>query len=77
MRFPGFLSATLRDTGVLRGLIAFVALAIGGWLQWHDGPAFTTAANEWLRDKTIQLQAQTTPERRILVIDVDEEAARD
>jgi adenylate cyclase len=72
MRFPGFLSTTLRDTGVLRGLIAFAALAIGGWLQWHDGPAFTTSANEWLRDKTIQLQAKTTPERRILVIDVDE-----
>ncbi len=72
MRFPGFLRTTLRDTGVLRGLIALVALAIGGWLQWHDGPAFTTAANEWLRDKTIQLQANTAPERRVLVIDIDE-----
>jgi adenylate cyclase len=72
MRFPGFLRTTLRDTGILRGLIALVALAIGGWLQWHDGPAFTAAANEWLRDKTIQLQAKTAPERRVLVIDIDE-----
>jgi adenylate cyclase len=72
MRFSGFPRTILRDTGVLRGLIALVALAIGGWLQWHEGATFATAANEWMRDKTIQLQAKTAPERRVLVIDVDE-----
>jgi adenylate cyclase len=72
MKFPGFLRSGLRDSGLLRGLIALVALAIGGCLQWHDGPVFTRAADEWLRDKFIQVQATATPERRVLVVDVDE-----
>lgn len=72
MRFSGFLPRGLRDKGVLRGLITLVALALGGWLQWHGGPAPVAEANEWLRDKFIQLQASNRPDPRILVIDVDE-----
>jgi adenylate cyclase len=72
MRFPGFLPRGLRDKGVLRGVITLVALALGGWLQWHAGPAPIAASNEWLRDKFIQLQASEKPDPRILVIDVDE-----
>jgi adenylate cyclase len=72
MKFPGFLRSDLRDTGLLRSLIALVALVIGGFLQWHGGPVFTSAVDEWLRDKFIQIQATTAPERRVLVIDVDE-----
>lgn len=72
MRVSGFLRTRLRDTGALRVLIALVALALGGWLQWHGGPPLTTAADEWLRDRFIHLQATTTPERRVLVVDIDE-----
>ncbi|WP_081897397.1 CHASE2 domain-containing protein [Massilia sp. BSC265] len=49
-----------------------MALVITGWLEWHGGPALTTAADEWLRDKFIQLRASEVPERRVLVIDIDE-----
>jgi adenylate cyclase len=72
MSISGFLRSGLRDTHVQRGLIALVALALGAWLQWHGGTTLTTAADEWLRDKFIQLQATTAPERRVLVIDIDE-----
>ncbi|KLU38787.1 adenylate cyclase class-3/4/guanylyl cyclase [Massilia sp. WF1] len=41
-------------------------------MQWHGGATPVTAADEWLRDKFIQLQATTEPERRVLVIDIDE-----
>jgi adenylate cyclase len=72
MRLPGFLRTGLRDTRVQRGLIALVALVLGGWLQWFGGTGLTTSADEWLRDKFIQLHAQTAPERRVLVVDIDE-----
>lgn len=72
MRLLAVLRTALRDTRVQRGLIALVALVLGAWLQWHGGFFLSTAANEWLRDKFIQLQAQTAPEQRVLVIDIDE-----
>jgi adenylate cyclase len=72
MRIPGFLRTAVRDTGAQRGLIALVALVMAGWLEWHGGPVLTTSADEWLRDKFIQLQATATPERRVLVVDIDE-----
>jgi adenylate cyclase len=72
MRISRSLHTGLRDTGVLRGLIALLALVLGAWLQWHNGPVLTSAADEWLRDKFIQLHATTEPERRVLVVDIDE-----
>lgn len=72
MNIPGFLRFDLGHAGVVRGLIALVAVAIGAGLQWHQGSGVTAAANEWLRDRFIQLQAVDTPERRVLVIDIDE-----
>ena len=72
MNKPGFVRTALRHAGVLRGMIALVALAIGAWLQWHDGSAATRAADEWLRDTFIRIQASSVPERRVLVIDIDE-----
>jgi adenylate cyclase len=72
MRLTGLLRSGLRDTRVQRGLIALVALALGAWLQWQGGTTLTTSADEWLRDKFIQLQATSAPEKRILVVDIDE-----
>lgn len=71
MRTSGFLRIGL-PSGVTRRLIALVALVLGAWLQWHQEPGVATAANEWLRDKFIQWQAVDTPERRVLVVDIDE-----
>lgn len=72
MTFPGSLRSALRDTGALRAAIALVALALAAWLQWGGGAGPTRAADEWLRDRFIALQASVTPEDRILVIDIDE-----
>jgi len=77
MPLSRFLRTDLRHPGVLRGLIALVALVLAGWLQWHGGTRFTKAADEWLRDSFIQLQASPAPEQRILVIDIDESSVAD
>lgn len=77
MPIPRFLRIDLRHSAALRGLIALVAVVLAGWLQWHGGTRFTTAADEWLRDSFIQLQASPAPEQRILVIDIDESSVAD
>lgn len=77
MPLPRFLRTDLRHSAVLRGLIALVALVLAGWLQWYGGTRFTRAADEWLRDSFIQLQASPAPEQRILVIDIDESSVAD
>jgi adenylate cyclase len=69
---PSSVRNVLRETGVLRGLIVIVALILAAWLQWQGIPGLTSAADEWLRDGIIRLQASTAPERRVLVIDIDE-----
>jgi adenylate cyclase len=74
MTLPGFLRTGLRDTRIQRGLITLVALALGAWLQWQGGIELTRSADEWLRDKFIQLQASTALEKRILVIDINEDS---
>jgi adenylate cyclase len=74
MRLPGLFRTGLRDARVQRASIALVALAMGAWLQWHGGTGLTTAADEWLRDKFIQLQATPAPEKRVLVVDVDDDS---
>nr|WP_307732819.1 CHASE2 domain-containing protein [Massilia agri] len=53
-------------------MIALGALVLGTWLQWGDGFALSRAADERLRDSFIQLQASVAPERRVLVVDIDE-----
>lgn len=70
MRISAPVRTFLRDTSVLRWLIASGALVLAGWLQWHDGAG--SAADEWMRDTLIQLQASSEPERRVLVVDIDE-----
>lgn len=72
MRISAPVRTFLRDTSVLRWLIAFGALTLAGWLQWHGGAGPGSAADEWMRDTLIQLQASSGPERRVLVVDIDE-----
>ncbi|MBC7859673.1 MAG: CHASE2 domain-containing protein, partial [Burkholderiaceae bacterium] len=42
------------------------------WSQWLATPAPARFADEWLRDRFINLQTVDTPESRILVVDIDE-----
>nr|WP_315401717.1 adenylate/guanylate cyclase domain-containing protein [uncultured Duganella sp.] len=56
-------SATLLRTG-----IAAVAILLTAWSQWGGAQV----ADEWLRDHFIRLHAVDAPERRILVVDIDE-----
>lgn len=50
--------------------IALAALGLALWAQWVT----PTGADEWLRDRYIRIQQVSTPEPRILVVDIDEES---
>ncbi len=52
--------------------ISLAAIALAALLQWDGAPASARLADEWLRDRFVNLQARATPESRILVVDIDE-----
>ena len=52
--------------------IPLAALALAAWAQWGPGPGPLAAADEWLRDRFVNMQAADTPEQRMLVVDIDE-----
>lgn len=56
---------------LLRASIAAAAFLLTAWSQWL-APAGARFADEWLRDRFIAQRAVTTPESRILVVDIDE-----
>ncbi len=56
----------------MRLAIALAALALTLWTQWGSPAAVSLFANEWLRDRFLQIQVSTAPEPRILVVDIDE-----
>ncbi|UMR31014.1 CHASE2 domain-containing protein [Massilia sp. MB5] len=60
------------STDLLRGCIAVLAIALCAWPQWSAAPAATHLGDEWLRDHIVRLQASAEPEKRILVVDIDE-----
>ncbi|MES2901297.1 MAG: adenylate/guanylate cyclase domain-containing protein [Pseudomonadota bacterium] len=62
---PSF-SARVRIT------IALVAVLIGVWAQLPRPAGQSFFADEWLRDRIINLQASKAEEPRILVVDIDE-----
>jgi adenylate cyclase len=57
---------------LLRLGISAIAVMLTAWSQWGGQPASARLADEWLRDRFINLQAVSTPETRILVVDIDE-----
>ncbi|MES2152646.1 MAG: adenylate/guanylate cyclase domain-containing protein [Pseudomonadota bacterium] len=66
---PYFLSRA----ALIRTSIALVAVLLTAWAQWLTPPGAAYLADEWLRDRFIQLQARdNAKESRILVIDIDE-----
>jgi adenylate cyclase len=60
----------LIPASLLRTGIALAAVLLTVWSQWLAAPA--GMADEWLRDRAIQLHASAVPESRILVVDIDE-----
>lgn len=72
MRFP-FLSAVHDKCDLLiRWLIAGVAFALTAWAQLAPTTSESYFANEWLRDRIVRAQASSTPETRLVVVDIDE-----
>ncbi len=57
---------------VLRSLVAAAVAVIGAWPQFGNAPEPLRLGSEWLRDRFIQLAARDDPEKRILVVDIDE-----
>ncbi|MYM23169.1 CHASE2 domain-containing protein [Duganella sp. FT135W] len=57
---------------LLRVLIAGSAVLLCLAAQLPQGPAWTQLGGEALRDQILRLQASASPERRILVVDIDE-----
>jgi len=56
---------------LLRVSITLAAVLLSVWSQWLAGPS-AHFGDEWLRDRFINMQATSTPETRILVVDIDE-----
>ena len=53
-------------------LIAACAVSICGVLQWTSLSQLGYPADEWLRDRFVQLRASEVPEERVVLIDIDE-----
>jgi len=54
--------------------IALLAVLLTVWAQWWGGDG--ALADHWLRDRIIQWRAVSTPEPRVLIVDIDEESLR-
>ncbi|QGZ39522.1 adenylate cyclase [Pseudoduganella flava] len=55
-------------------LIGLLAVSIGVWAQYRNGPSIP--GDEWLRDIVVRLQASPVPEERLVVVDIDESSLR-
>ena len=72
MIFPTLLALHGKRDLLARCLIASVALGLTVWSQLAPDSTGSFFANEWLRDRIVQLQASSTPETRLVVVDIDE-----
>lgn len=62
----------LSGAAAIRFSFALAAVLLTVWAQWLKPPASSFFADEWLRDRMINLQASSAEEPRILVVDIDE-----
>ncbi|TFW02459.1 adenylate/guanylate cyclase domain-containing protein [Oxalobacteraceae bacterium OM1] len=72
MKLPAALLSAFRSANAVRFLIALCAVLLTAWAQWSPPPASSFLPNEWLRDAFIRLRASDAPERRVVVVDIDE-----
>ncbi|MFA9218060.1 MAG: CHASE2 domain-containing protein [Sphingomonadaceae bacterium] len=69
---PAPASRPLSLSRPLRWLLPLLAVLITVGAQWLTPPGRSWLAEEWLRDRYVQLQVSSAEERRILVVDIDE-----
>ncbi len=60
------------STTLVSSVIALAAFMLTAWTQWVIPPATSVFADEWLRDRFVQVQASDAPDPRILIVDIDE-----
>ncbi len=72
MTLPAIVRTLIPPASLIRSGIVLCALLLTVWSQWLPASAGSDFANEWLRDRFINLQVSSTPESRILVVDIDE-----
>jgi adenylate cyclase len=72
MNIPALRQRLPAATTVISSAIALAAFLLTAWTQWMVPPAYSVFADEWLRDRFVQLQASDSPDPRILIVDIDE-----
>lgn len=73
MTFPGHsFRRPLSPALLIRGAIAVAAVLLTVGSQWMSPSGASFFADEWLRDRFLQLQVSNAPEPRVLVVDIDE-----
>jgi adenylate cyclase len=65
----------LRVIWVTRALIALLAFGFAVLLEWQR-PAYLVRIDEGLRDSFLRIAAQTAPEERLVVVDIDEKSTQ-
>jgi adenylate cyclase len=73
MNYPAPPRALPAPAALLRFGISVFAVMLTVWSQWAGQPASVRLADEWLRDRFINMRASAEPETRILVVDINEE----
>lgn len=77
---PFFLARQLLarlPAGAIRAGIALAAVLLTVASQWLMPSGTPFPADEWLRDRALQLRQVATPEPRVLVVDIDEASMRE
>jgi adenylate cyclase len=72
MDIPALRQRLPASTTLISTTIALAAFLLTAWTQWLVPPAYSVFADEWLRDRFVQLQASNSPDPRILIVDIDE-----
>ena len=71
-KLPAFTRTLPPAATVVRLFIFLSAIALSVWSQWERAPVWSHLADEWLRDRFVNMQLSSAPERRLLVVDLDE-----
>jgi adenylate cyclase len=72
MDIPALRQRLPASTTLVSSVIALAAFLLTAWTQWAVPPADSVFADEWLRDRFVQLQQNDSPDPRVLIVDIDE-----
>ena len=70
--FPAVRHVFTHSPALIRLALICIAIALTAWPQWAPPADRSFFADEWLRDRFIQLQTSNAPDARVLVVDIDE-----